>query len=596
MTSRIRTALARVAIAIAAVSAASPATTHAWDPSRTHVGITERAVASHPVHAQWMRASNGRLGWFTALRVDPQTLDPRMRRLLVAGMRVAHPDVGAVAPGGPGACPAQPAPSETLQRCVDGDAWETSALGWLRVGIALAAADRTRLLHHFVDRDDPGSATWTARGRSAVTWRRVARRAGGSLAASAGRTGFAGTTQSAGAWLQSDADPFGPAALYAHQRAASLAATQAERDRHRALALVCAGVLLHLVQDLSLPAHARGDLAGTLVPLSDDRSDRGSPLAEYARVTFGRTIPLAIELDARAAEVPAPANLRALLFGDDAHEGLATFAGSRFLSDGSMPMPMRLDPALDPAAAAARWLGPEGAGLAAEEREGAVLTPWPASSGYLRNAQGRALAAFGVDDDGVVRGYLDRRVLREQALQLLPAAVEATNDAMSLVWPAWPTTAFDRAADHIEIEPDVALAKAEVLVVVEDAQGRRTVARRVALLAERSRIRDVTPPAVPEGARVVLVLVGERHDGQRVVIEQALASVDAEVPAARRADAGPVATDPLAEPAPAPDATSPTSTEPAASTEAATTSPTKTEPAADTEPAATSRDDDDAPP
>lgn len=526
---RPRATLSRLAAWAIAACCATPVEAHAWDPSRTHVGITERAVAASPVHRQWMDASGGRQGWFTALRVDPDVLDPQTRRALVVAMRVAHPDVGAVAPGGPGACPNQPAPSETLQRCVDGDSWETSALGWLRVGLALAATDRTRLLHHFVDPTDRVSATWTANGRSAATWRRIARRAGGSLAARVGRTGFAGSTQSASGWLQSDADPFGPAALYAHQRAAALAPTAAERDRHRALAMVCAGVLLHVVQDLSLPAHARGDLAGTLVPLSDDRTDRGSPLGEYARLTFGRAMPIAIDINARASEVPAPASLRALLFGDAEREGLATFAGTRFLSDGSMPAPVQIDATLDPVAAAKQWLGTDGGGLSAVEREGAVLEPWPATSGYVRTTAGRALAAWTMDTNGVVRGYLDRRVLREQALRLLPAAVDATGDALSLVWPTWPTTAFDRAADHIEIDPDVALSNAEVFVVVEDAAGQRTVARRIALLPGRSRIRTITPAAIPEGAQVVLVLVGERHDGQHVVIEQALATVDVQL-------------------------------------------------------------------
>ncbi len=511
-----------IAAAVAALCGLVAAPARAWDPSRTHVGITERAVATSDVHRRWMEGTAAQLGWFTPLRVDPAALDPETRRLLLVAMRNAHADVGAIADGGPGACPPQPAPTETLQRCVDGDRWETSALGWLRVGIALEASDRTRLLHHFVDGEDPSRPTWRASGRHRTIWRRVERRAGGGMATRIGRGGFSGTATSAIAWLGSDADPFGPAALFGHQRAASLASTAAERNRHLALALVACGALLHVVQDLAVPAHARGDLLGMIVPLSSTRGDRGSPLGEYARVTFGRTMPTPLALSGRAQERPSPVSLRALLLGDDGDGGLVGLASSRFLSDGTVPPPTVIDRSLDGAAAARAWLGPGGAGLADAELEGAVLAPWPAESGYLRTRNGRALAAWTADDAGVVRGYLDRRVLREHALVLLPAAVQASVDALELVWPQWPETRLNVGANIVEIDADPAVLERELLVVVQHTDGRRDVARRVALLPGSSRIRDVVPATMPEGGHVVLVLVGRHADGQRIVIERRL--------------------------------------------------------------------------
>ncbi|MBL8943128.1 MAG: hypothetical protein JNK45_08285 [Myxococcales bacterium] len=519
--------LAALACAVLGIST----TAHAWDPSRTHVGLTERAVETSDVHRRWMEGTADQLGWFTPLRVDPNAIDPETRRLLTVAMRFGHADVGAAAAGGPGACPPQPAPTETLQRCVDGDRWETSALGWLRVGIALEAADRTRLLHHFVDAEDPGAATWRATGRHRATWRRVERRAGGGLATRLGRGGFSGAATSALGWMTSAKDPFGPAALFAHQRAASLAATPADRDRHLALALVAAGALLHVVQDLSVPANARGDLLGMMVPLSSSRGDRGSPLAEYARLTFGRAMPTPVALSGRTEELAPPKSVREVLLGDGTREGLVTLAATHFLSDGRLPAPRVLDRTLDPAAAAAAWLGDDAAGLDPSERDGAVLQPWPAEAGYLRSKTGRALAAWSADDTGLVRAYLDRRVLREHALVLLPAAVQASVDTLELLWPQWPTTRHDAAANLVEIDPDPALVDRELLVVVEDSERRRTVARRVALLAGASRVRDVSPAALPEGAHVVLVLTGTRPDGQRVVIERRLDAASRPEPA-----------------------------------------------------------------
>ncbi len=556
-----------VVTALLGLFAATPA--RAWDPSRTHVGISERAVATSDVHRRWMEGSGQALGWFSPVRVDPNALDAATRRALLVAMRVAHADVGSIAAGGPGACPPQPAPTETLQRCVDGDVWETSALGWLRIGIALESADRTRLLHHFVDGTDPSRTTWRASGRRTSTWRRIERRAGGAAATRIGGTGFSGSSMSAIGWLQSDADPFGPAALFAHQRAAALASTQAERERHLALALVATGALLHVVQDLAMPAHARGDLLGTRVPLSGVWGDRGSPLAEYARITFGRAMPTPLELTTRTEEVAAPTSMRELLLGGAAREGLVDFAAGRFLSDGSLPPAKVIDPALDGAAAAAAWLG-DGAGLTAAERDGAVLAPWPAESGYLRTKNGRALAAWTADVDGRVRGYIDRRVLREHALVLLPAAVQASVDTLELLWPLWPEMHHDASRNILELDADPALRERELAVLVQDPAGKRTLVRRVALLDGWSRVRDITPKVLPEGAHVVLAITGKRSDGQRVAIERRL---DAEAMAVATPPAPTVTPEPEAEP----DAEDP---EDAAEPEPATPEPAEPEPAA----------------
>ncbi len=509
---RVRTWLVAAAVAMV------PAQARAWDPARTHGGITDEAVRDGEVHARWMENTAARMGWFTALRVDPAQLDAATRRALVVAMRLAHADVGAVAPGGPGACPPQPAPSETLQRCVDGELWETTALGWLRLGLALEATPRARLLHHFASLEDPAAPRWRAHGRSRGTWRRMERQAGGSLAARVGRSGFAGEGPTALAWLADTDDPWAPAGLQAQLQQASLAATPAQREQAMALAMVATGALLHVIQDLSMPAFARGDLLGTRMPLSEDRRDRGSPLSEYARITFGRAMPQPLPSSGREPE-PAT-DLRSLLLGDATGEGVIEFAAGHFLSDGSLPAPRRLDDGLTPAAAAAALLAD--LRLDPAEVRDAELAPWPASTGYLRTKAGRALLAFRRDDDGTVHPYLDRRILREHALVLLPRAVQASIATLELLWPAWPRADWDRDADVYELEPLPAVANPELLVLVETADGRRSVARRVALLPGRSRIRDITPARMPEGAHVVLVLRGTRGDGLGVLLERRL--------------------------------------------------------------------------
>lgn len=520
----------RIALALALLLASS-STARAWDPSRTHVGITERAVAKSEVHSRWMEGSAKQRGWFTPLRIDPQRLRSEERRLLLLAMREAHADVGSIAGGGPGACPKLPAPIETRERCVDGDIWETTALGWVRIGIALEVAERDRLLHHFVDPDEPGKPRWKVRGEGRSRWRRVERRAGGPVASRVGRSGFAGQGTSAIGWLDDRDDPFAPPAMHDHLVRAALSTNAADRDRHFALGMVGLGALLHVVQDLGMPAHARGDLAGLLVPLSPEQGDRGSPLAETARVAFGRAgLPEPLALGGRPPDADAHASddLHALLLGDATHEGLVQRAAQRFLSDGSLPKARVIRDDVDAATAAMQLLGDDRAGLLPVEVEGAVLAPWPADSGYLRNGAGRALAAWSRDDDDLVRPYLDRHVLRQQALALLPAAVDASARVLDVVFPAWPEATWDAESDVLELDDVPSLRAGELTIVGERSDGTRTVLRRVRLLdGERSRIRDVTPATLPKDATIVLVLQARRPDGMKVVIERRL---DAAVP------------------------------------------------------------------
>jgi hypothetical protein len=262
-----------------------------------------------------------------------------------------------------------------------------------------------------------------------------------------------------------------------------------------------------------------------LVPLSPEPGDRGSPLAETARVAFGRAglpEPLALSGRPEEAEARVPTDLHTLLVGEGADEGIAVRAARRFLSDGSLPAPRVIRSDVDAAAAAMLLLGDDRAGLLPVEVEGAVLAPWPAEAGYLRNGAGRALAAWSRDADDVVRLYLDRHVLRQQALALLPVAVDASVRVLDLIFPAWPASSWDAETDVLELEADPTLHDAELTIVGERGDGTREVLRRVRLLNERSRIRDVTPATFPKDAVIVIVLRAKRADGMPIVIERRL--------------------------------------------------------------------------
>jgi hypothetical protein len=508
-----RLGLARgMALTVAlAAGMAQPGVARAWDPSTTHLGMLERAALDSAMHLRWMEASLLSRGLFTPLRLDPARLPEATLRTLRVAMRNVHAASGAQALGGPGACPGAGAPETTRAHCIDGDVWETTALGWLELGVVVETVPAERLLHHFVDRREPAAERWSDDDLPRSVLRGKHARAGGTLAARATGGAFEGSGRSALAWLADDRDPWAPPALAEHLRQASLATTRAERDHHLVLALLCTGALLHVMQDLSVPAHARGDVTAMFLPLSEIAGDRGLPLQELARDAYGRGgLPTPVALSPRPAEdvrrgTPWAPTLRGHVLGHGDYAGLVQEAGRRYFSESSLPLPRRVGQGLDAQAAAAVVL--EGAVLDASEREGAQLQGWPAERGYLVGGSGRPLAAYRVDEDGQVQLWLDRRVYRVQMQQLIPLGVDAGRSVIDLVYAAWPTMTVDRDARSVTLVPGASWKAATLEILVEDGRGQRELRSEVKLEGEAAhRVVEVWPAELPEGSRVVLVL------------------------------------------------------------------------------------------
>ena len=503
-------------------SLGSPRPAAAWDPSTTHQALLEAAITRSAVHIRWMDASGLERGLFSPLRLDPDRLTPEQLRLLQLAMKSAHADSGALPLGGPGACPSASAPPETQLFCVDRDLWEHSALGWIRLGMLAEVTPSARQIHHFLDREQLDADVWVDRELPAVVLRsRQARSNGEPRAGIATGTNFEGKAPTALAWLDDASDPLAPLATWDHLARASTASSQAERDHELALALIGVGALLHVVQDLSVPAHARGDASAFFAPLSPTAGDRGLPFQEFVRVEYGRSeLPgVARKISTTPPDgVPLARTLVGHLLGEDGYDGLATLANQRFFSESSVPAPKFLDDALSPSEAAAELLG-DGHGLAPAEVDGAVLSPWPAQRGYLLSPTGRALAAFDVDVEGRIRPYLDEACYREAAATLLPEAARVTASLLDLLWPAWPQTRREGEAIVLTI-PE--WAAAELTVMIEDDAGeRRVVGRHSLAVAGDTRV-ETGVGALVEGERVVLLLEAKREQGPPIVLEQLL--------------------------------------------------------------------------
>ena len=504
-----------VRLAMAAALPWHSSTAHAWDPSTTHMTITTRAALESGVHQRWMSISKGRLGWFTALRIDPSLLSDDERRAMEVAARATPASSGSRPRGGPGACPGAKAPPETRMHCVEGDLWEATALGWLQFGVVAEVVPRERLTHHFADRDDGTAGTWRdERMPRALVRGRMARRNGSPRAGTVTRTAFSGTSKSAFAWVSGGKDWLSPSALVRHLERAAISETQAVRDHHFALALICAGALLHVAQDLTTPAHARSDLAAFFAPLSPARGDRGLPLQEFARVHFGRAFKspannlLALRQPQAlgATEGTLAPTLLTHFEGHGDWPGVSQFTARRFLSEATVPPPRTVQPQetddRDAQAAALAKDALRDTGLTTHEVDGATLRPWPATSGYLLSRGGRPLAAFN-HENGKLSFHLDEVVYRDQILQLLPLATRVSRSILETVWLVPPQVQYVVRPSVLEVNLSDQRQPLEILLLSESEDGRRKPLARSTLSVGIHRV-NVPPSKDP----VVAVLVG----------------------------------------------------------------------------------------
>jgi len=585
--------------ATVALGVLGPRPAAAWDPSTTHLGMVDRAILESALHLRWMASSELQRGLFSPLRVDPKRLSPAERRFLSAALAHAHTGAGVLPLGGPGACPGPTAPPSTQLFCVEGDVWEMPAVQWLELGVVAEMIPSARAVHHFVDREDPTAPRYSDPQQHPLVLRsRQFRHNGAPLAGYITGTSYAGAGASAIAWLADGDDPLAPPRTFAHLELASTHPDVRARDHHLAMALIGAGALLHVLQDMSVPAHARGDVSAFFAALSSVPGDRGLPFNELARLSFGRSDlpgarPAPDVLASRGA--PLAAGLRGHFLGDADYEGLAVFTGRRFFSERSLPEPRFIEPQRTAGQAAADVL--RGTNIEPGEQTGAVLSPWPAARGYLKTSTGRPLAAFDTDELGRLRLFLDEAVYREQFAQLIPRAVAASRSLIDWMWPTWPELIYDAAAGHLDLLVAEDLQDPVILVFTQTPEGQRAIQQKVRLRpGARNRVTNL--PKLSEDQRTVVVLRARRGTGEPLILEHVLGAESKTfgvVPAPLPPAPPPLPPEPAELPAPAEDDAPdeddgllPTGTEPAATPVPKDSKPAATTPVPkDSKPAAT---------
>ncbi len=455
-----------LALAVAALTVASPRTAAAWDPTAIHVPLTERAALESDLQIRWMEASDGAFGLFSGVRLDPSMLTVAERVVIAHTLSNLPGSSGARPLGGPGACPPPGSPEQTQRFCVAGDLWELDALGWIRLGVFAESSPPTRISRHFVYAADSASAEGVTNAAGVVSRRSNRQRDASALNSFIGLRAT-NETASARAWYDDTSAPLAPRNLARHLEFAATAETTTKRQHHLAMALICAGALSHVLQDISLPAHARGDVDAFFRPLSRLPGDRGLPMQEWARVHIGRSGVYA--LPAGDDFATADLSLRGLFFHPI--KGAAAVTRSEYFSESTLPAAAVLDPSLSKTDAASQLL--EDADIGSETREGAALTAWPADSGYLQARNGRVLFAWRRGLDGVVTPFLDADIFRAEASSILPRAMSATSRALELLFPRWPGRDDTIDQGILSFQLPAGLVNARALVSVQDEFGTR---------------------------------------------------------------------------------------------------------------------------
>jgi hypothetical protein len=415
----------RTVLALALVAAlAAPAT--AWEADTTHAGLTEVAALSSRLHAR-LRALHGRpAGWLELLSMAPDRAPALYKKL-----GNVEPSSGVV-------------PDRRGRQ---------SALAWLVAGAVVEGIPGDRDRNHFYDPVHRKGLTAPRRGLVA-TLRGVPSVPGGVAAPD---------------WITAPDNDLGLARFWLELEKSAVAGTRGERDEHLAMALLCAGAMMHVLQDLGAPAHARGDIEEHLLPLGGGPRDRGSRFERLAAWMYGR-----LGLPEPAAAPPARQRARDFFTAGDG-KGLADVTAARWYSMGTLPADVVVpsDPRRGEVAgrvvAAQRFPSPR---PTAELRLKGSTGP---DGHVLRADDGPCLANYRVDD-GRLRFTISDACAAEQLAAILPEVAAYSAGFLEWLFRGALAVSVVSGSVTIAVPPgDVALGAGVLTVLVEDENGRRTV-------------------------------------------------------------------------------------------------------------------------
>ena len=468
--------LAPLMLFSATLALTRPSLSPAWEPATTHAGLTEQAALSSKLQTRLVEQLGLPRGLFEPLIVPPQDAVS-----LFTVLRTHNPTDGYV-------------PDQRGR---------LYALGWLVAGAAIADAPLSFAGNHFLDPSSGKGLTdaSVSSARQRLRRRRVARAAGQDMA----RQGIAAPD-----WVLHPDNPMNLDGFLAQYEKAVRARTPGERSRHVAGALLAAGAILHVLQDMGSPSHVRNDYAAHLTPLGNDTLDLGSRFERIASLAFGR-----LGVPAPQEGVVSAPDLRSFFTAEDG-SGLADRTAARWFSANTLPRARRLPTRLTPEAIQRL--------LTASLRRPAPEPTLPldlfaaASPGgaHLANEQGVCLAGYRVVRS-TLAWFLDDECMLDQIRAILPEVARYSTGLLD--WLFRGALDLSRTGQNlVATSPGLKLGAGKVEFLWDDNLGVRTSYHTVD--AEPMAKGDVTAraPLPPEAAtRITVLFRGVDASGQPLV-------------------------------------------------------------------------------
>jgi hypothetical protein len=486
-----------LAAVVAALACLHAAPARAYDAASTHAGLTARAALASTLHRVLSTQLGAQRGLFEPLRIAPEFLagvDARALRRRLQSLDPGQgyrPDVGFNAP----------------------------ALAWLEAGSVIEQIPAERGRHHFLEPRSGRGLDNKVAGLSLGTRVLSALEEGGSFSGIFVGTNFDLSGHSGLAWLEdADNELSLPRFLDAREHAAT-AELPTERQTQLAYALLCAGAILHVLEDAGEPAHVRNDYRVAFgARVGTESVDRGSKLEHD----------VARDLGFAAVPEPGPAVRRARLrdfFAAPDGQGLAQRTQRRFFSPGTLPRSVQAI-GLRPSAI----VKAVNATLSFPEPRIRALDLNQASRGgaYLASPAAPYLVAYRIDSRGMLSFWLDERTNRAYARALLP---EVGSYAVGLLEhlfrgrlvfaPAGGPAAHGARLAELR-NRGLALGAGKLTLLTEDSRGKRRVleTRDVAAAPTGASLNRI---ATPRGSvRLVAVFRGLDVNGEPItVVEEA---------------------------------------------------------------------------
>jgi hypothetical protein len=462
-------------VAAVLILAAGPAA--AWEAQTTHAGLAEQAAVGSKLHTRLVTIGFSG-GLFEQLTVPPADA----KELIEALSRYAP--TGGFVPDNRG---------------------RQFAIGWLAAGAVLADSAPSWSVNHFFD---------PATGKGASLDTGFVDRIRALLA---GRSSVPERGASAVEWITSKDNPLGLDGFISQYAKAVRAATPGERSRHMAGALVAAGAVLHVLQDMGSPTHVRDDLAGHLERVGPATDDLGSRFERVAALAYGR-------LGVPEATAVARPNLRAF-FHDADGKGLADLTSASFFSASTLPRAVDIGTSNDRDALPARLARSLRRGAPALPSRLNLLAAGTEDGTTLDGPGGVCLARYGVER-GTLRWSTDDECLLEQVDLTMPRAVAYGAGLLDWLFRGdLEVTADPGAPGKAIVVARAGLGAGTIEVLAEDARGVRTAAGQPVAVKAGAAGDAVATVDVPAGAKAVYVLFeGADAAGEPLVAVGALAA------------------------------------------------------------------------